>query len=158
MKNKIYFVRQELKGAPYNKLLEFAVAVGGYALLVFNSTKNLNIQGQMVLERLDPYLSEKKMQSQWPGTILLDSKELVFKYAICREFIDELKKAAKGVYSWLQPDLPEDLCLMRVDKTPWFYSVAHEAESYLELSDDELALLTKSIPEIDEQLEEIYPR
>ena len=113
------------------------------------------INGQMVLDRLDPYLSEKKMQSQWPGTILLDSKELVFKYAICREFIDEIKKASMGVYSWIQPDLPEDLCLMRADKTPWFYSVAHETESYLELSDDEFALLKTSIPEIDKQLEEI---
>jgi hypothetical protein len=39
-----------------------------------------------------------------------------------------------ALYEWRQPNYPEDLCLLRQDRSPWLVSIAHENDSYLCLS------------------------
>jgi hypothetical protein len=62
-----------------------------------------------------------------------------------------LIEASEGLFSWTQPELPEDLCLFRKDGEPWLVTIAHEKDGYLVLSPNESAALTESIPTLSLQ-------
>jgi hypothetical protein len=59
-----------------------------------------------------------------------------------------LKKATNALYGWVQPELPEDLCLLRDEKEAWLVSIAHERDSYLCLSEDERSRLLDALPQL----------
>jgi len=59
-----------------------------------------------------------------------------------------LKTEAHGLYDWVQPNRPEDLCFLRSDETPWLATIAHEKDAYFELSGEEKQRLTKALPNI----------
>ena len=51
--------------------------------------------------------------------------------------------------AWRQPDLPEDLCLLRADGSPWLATIAHEADGFLLLSEAEREDLNTRVPALD---------
>ena len=59
-----------------------------------------------------------------------------------------LAEVADGLFSWIQPNLPEDLCLFRKEGEPWLVSIAHEKDAYMVLPPEESAALTESIPTV----------
>jgi hypothetical protein len=54
-----------------------------------------------------------------------------------------------GLFSWLAPNLPEDLALMRPDGNVWLASIAHEMDAYVELADEEHRTLTARLPSLE---------
>jgi hypothetical protein len=62
--------------------------------------------------------------------------------------LSRLTKAADSIYAWRQPALPEDLCALRADDTPWLASIAHEGDAWLELTPDEQAVVTDALPDL----------
>lgn len=54
-----------------------------------------------------------------------------------------------GLYSWRQPERPEDLCLLRRDGSPWMGSIAHERDSFLELEEAEMVDLRAGVPGLE---------
>ncbi|HUO58404.1 MAG TPA: hypothetical protein VMV05_09555, partial [bacterium] len=48
----------------------------------------------------------------------------------------------------LQPNYPEDLCLLTENEEPWFVSIAHAKDSYFSLPEEEKNTLIQSIPEL----------
>jgi hypothetical protein len=52
-------------------------------------------------------------------------------YALTEECGAVISVLAECLYAWMQPALPEDLCLVREDGDPWLVSIAHEREGYL---------------------------
>ena len=61
---------------------------------------------------------------------------------------DILVKAADGLFDWLEPRLPEDLCLLRSDGSPWLVTITHERDAYFVMSREEGLLLTSHIPSL----------
>ncbi|MCL6592265.1 MAG: hypothetical protein K6U80_20260 [Firmicutes bacterium] len=59
-----------------------------------------------------------------------------------------IKTYSKKISDWKQPKLPEDLCLLRDNGTPWLISIAHENDMYLEISIEEKEALINNIPDI----------
>ena len=135
----------EPRGALYRDLIRHAVVDCNIALLVVQ-TMPLEQRGQEVLTRLAAFLIEKVESSEWPGTKLLNRTGWVFRYRFEPESAEILAGAADALYDWLQPNLPEDICLLRADGTPWLVSIAHEKDGYLELSQEEKARLFDALP------------
>jgi hypothetical protein len=91
---------------------------------------------------------EKCAQSEWPGTKLLDSTALVYYFDLNKDSAEHLSKASTDLYSWLLPNLPEDLCLIKDDGNPWLVTISHEKDAYLLLSEEEKNDLLLEIPEL----------
>lgn len=140
-------ITRQLRDEDYRRVLEAAHAVCGYGLLVVQDGVGLEPAGTRVLTGLKGSLVRRERSSSWPGTQLSDSTAelLVFEYN--PKSIAILSSAARGLYEWQQPALPEDLCLLREDESPWLVTIAHENDSYLVLSEDELADLATAVPE-----------
>ena len=108
----------------------------------------LGAEGQRILEGLTTFLIDAQEGTQWPGTILDGDKAVVYRYRAGTELIKALKILADGLYSWQHPHLPEDLCFLRSDGTPWLASIADEGDAYLELTRDELQELFSLEPRL----------
>lgn len=134
MRRKCFTLTTEPRGDMYRSLLNYAVDACEVALLVVRPDLLLSKTGEKVLAQLRTYLQEQTEASEWPGTQLLDGIAKVFCYSYEPGCIAILARAADALYSWEQPQLPEDLCLLRADGDPWLVSIAHEKDSYLFLS------------------------
>lgn len=137
---------REPKGKLYRDILDYATRVCREALLVAGETIPLAASGNRVIEKLEPFLIERGMRSEWPGTKLLCDKAQVFRYSLNSECSRILKESSSGLYDWCQPSLPEDLSFSRTHGDPWLVSIAHEKDAYFCLSDHEKALLLQAIP------------
>jgi hypothetical protein len=146
MNRKYFTLMTEPRGDVYRRLLQYAAGECAVALLVVRPTLPLSVTGENVLARLKTYLQEKTESSEWPGTTLLDEVAWVFRYRYAPECVAVLARAAGALYSWKQPRLPEDLCLLRADGDPWLVSIAHEKDSYVFVSEDEKARLLATVP------------
>ena len=108
-------------------------------------------------EKLKPFLKQETIGLEWPGTLLAEPEggegANIYQYRLIPESGQILKSVANGLYDWVRPELPEDLCLMRPGGSPWLVSIAHEKDSYLELTSEEKELLCRAIPDLKDMLE-----
>jgi hypothetical protein len=101
------------------------------------------------MTELHPYLLSEDQKTQWPGTMLLsDDSALVSRYSLTPQTSAILGGAVEGLFEWIGPGLPEDLCILRADGSPWLVTIAHERDAYLELRDGERATLTENVPSL----------
>ncbi len=140
-----------LAGETYSKVLSYALTCCRIGLLV-ELDFDLSERGHSVLRSLEPHLIEKKREKRWPGTVLLNSEATVLRFNLTRESMRVVSRATDHLYGWRQPELPEDLCLLRGDGTEWLASIAHEDDGYFNLSDDEFRSLCTTIPQIRSML------
>ena len=98
------------------------------ALLVVRGGMRLDPSGERVLARLDPFVRRREKARSWPGTQLVGRghNATVMRYRFGKEVVGILIDAADGLFDWTQPELPEDLCLMRSKGSPWLTTIAHE--------------------------------
>lgn len=131
----------------YYDLLDYALAECKYVLVVIRDTIQLNSKGQEVLGKLSNYLFKEKQSGEWPGTKLLNSQARVLQFHYVPGSVEIVKGAVSSLYKWLQPDLPEDLCLLRADETPWLVTISHENDGYFVLLDQEKNHLFSALPQ-----------
>lgn len=154
MSKLIYDIIEEPVGKIYRNLIDYSIQYCNSFLLVIQGVEWFNNSAFQFLERSSPYLKEKKSASEWPGTKLgsiedlVEEKATVYYFNLNSKSSSLLKEVANGLYDWLQPDLPEDLCLLRPDGSPWLVSISHEKDSYLELTREEKILIEKAIPNL----------
>ncbi|HYZ85841.1 MAG TPA: hypothetical protein VE621_15630 [Bryobacteraceae bacterium] len=86
--------------------------------------------------------------SEWPGTMLIDHTATVFTFRLAPRVIESLLHKASGLFDWLSPALPEDLCFFRFDGDPWLTTISHERVGALDLTDSELIALREGIPNL----------
>ena len=147
MKKNIYNILREPTGSKYSNLLDYALKECRFFLLVTDrDNKQLNPSGKAVLNELAPFLYRMEMKSEWPGTVLYGDTVPIYIYYYVKESVSILKKSATRLYQWQRSDLPDDLCLLRPDESPWLVTIAHENDSYFELSENEIRHLLKAIP------------
>ena len=97
---------------------------------------------------MKPFQIEIKRSSRWPGTELFGNKATIYSFQSLPELSKILKEAVNSLYSWVQPDLPEDLCFLRSDNTPLLITIAHENWSSLDITDREKEELEKVTPDL----------
>lgn len=126
----MWFFVKEPKDQTYRDLVDLASSHCSKFILVKRS--EINSSCDKVLEELKPYLIGSEEKDNWPGTMLLDKTAIVNSYLINAESKELLKKYAQGLFSWVHPSLPEDLCFLKKDETPWLITIAHEYTGWIE--------------------------
>jgi hypothetical protein len=124
--------KEEPKNDAYRQLVDLATSFCSEFILVIRHQMGIGEKGKLVLQELSPYLKEAKEQESWPGTKLLNHTATVSYYYLNNKSGNVLKKYVSGLYSWLQPDVPEDLCFFKSQGNPWLISIAHEGFGYIE--------------------------
>lgn len=134
-----YALMEEPRGESYRALVDAALDYCDTLLLVAQKHLGLAPSAADLMRRLEPFLLAKSQESEWPGTTLLDStKATLFRYRFNRDSARMLNEAADRLFSWSQPELPEDLSLIRPDGAPFLITIAHERNAYLKLTASEV--------------------
>ena len=135
---RAYSFKSELSEREYNDLLDLSLSFCSQALVVIRGSCPLSSRGQDVLSKLEEFEISRERRSEWPGTRLHGADATVVIYKLCVASVSVLKQLSGDLYSWREPNSPEDLCLLRSDGTPWLVSIAHERDAYMELYDREV--------------------
>jgi hypothetical protein len=130
----------------YRQLLARCREYSSTAILVLRDPDNLSSMASALLNRIQPWCISKEKRAEWPGTIMKNFLATVYTYRLDPALVIELQTVATGLYHWVQPELPEDLCLLRPDGTPILVTIAHERDAYLVVSQQEVDGLLSTIP------------
>lgn len=142
-----YTIRSRLRGDRYRSFLSFACAYCKSASLVIRNEDRMSKECQGALACLNPFLVAKEKRREWPGTQLLGGDPAsIFRFVYNSDFAEVAATLTKGLSDWIEPGLPEDLCLYRADNSVWLGSIAHERDSFLILTIDEVAEAQESLP------------
>lgn len=138
----------------YASLLRFSSRWCDSALLVVRERLGLSDDGAAFMKRLEPFLLEQRDATSWPGTTLLEGSASVSTYRLDPMVVDLLSAATSGLFGWQQPELPEDLCLLRPEGDPWLVTIAHEGDGYVSLEPAEVDELRRHLPDFAALLRE----
>jgi hypothetical protein len=138
----------ELRDDLYRGLIAAGSRRGLTALLVVRDRAGLRPAGRELLSALRPALIAETVSSEWPGTRLLSGTATLRRFQLNTASAALLTGAAESLYDWVQPALPEDLCLLRPDGTPWIVTIAPERDAYFELSLAEQQELLTELPQL----------
>jgi len=133
-----YEMSREPTQEAYRELVATAERWGSLGLVVKRPEIELSPRGQRVLAQLTPFVTGVEESREWPGTTLYTQEEAtVYFFQVVPESAELLRATATSLFQWCHPDLPEDLCFLGSDRSPWLISIAHERDAYLALSADE---------------------
>jgi hypothetical protein len=132
---KTYDLVDEPRGDDYRALLLCARSHCDTAVLTVDEGRDLHAAAQEVIDRLAPQLRSESRS----GRLRL------LRYELNQECADTLGEAS-GLFAWQQPHLPENLCLLRNDGSPWIVSIAAERIGYVEFTPFEKLLLGRVAP------------
>jgi len=141
----MYDILEEPTGDVFRRLLEYGAKCCSHILLVSRPTLSFGANAHQTLTALEPHLEWMKELSSWPGTVLFGQTASVRCYRLNPDVVRTVGGAAIGLYDWRQPNLPEDLSLVRADGRPWLVSIAHERDAYLDISPDELTSVMSEV-------------
>lgn len=85
-------------------------------ILVKRDQMDLELEGYVLLERLQPFLKE----------IVKDD----YFFHCSPDAVDILLSYSTSLYSWVQTRVPDDLCFLRQGQ-PWLINTAHEREGHI---------------------------
>jgi hypothetical protein len=132
-------------GGDYSELILFCAGIASTGLVVVNDPATVSMTAKVFLSALTPHLLEVKASSEWPGTRLLERSAWIYSFHMNRDITALLLRSAERLYAWLEPALPEDLCLMRNSGEPLLVTISHEHDAYLDLTDAEMSQLKGKI-------------
>ena len=141
-------VRSEPRGIAYEQLLQAAHEYCDEVRLVRRHRGiGFGANAKLVLAKLKPFLIRQEDAKEWAGTKLLRGSAAIFSFHLTAPVIEVLQESANGVYSWTQPQLPEDLSFWTKNST-WFYSTTHEKECFFTLASSQLDHLRGRWPNV----------
>jgi hypothetical protein len=142
--------RRSIVGEPsqegYAAFIHYMARWAGTVRLVVRSGLGLSDRGADALRAMHPSLIEQSEASDWPGTRLLDATASIYTFAADELVVGVLIRGADRLYEWQQPQLPEDLGFDRPDGSVLLVTISHEHDGYIEVSPEELELLTQRVP------------
>jgi len=142
-----YTIAQEPRGEIHRSFLQVAMSYCQFASLVIRAEDRPTSECQRTLALLRPYLQFEDRRMEWPGTKLLAGPGAhYFQYLYNSTFVESAATLVQGLYDWILPDRPEDLCLYRADGSVWLGSIAHERDAFLNLTPEEFARLQNELP------------
>src|SRR5688500_18588741 len=104
----IFDIVVEPRAKTYVDLLDFAAARCESFSLVWRDQLRFEHSAYEIKHDLKPFLLSNIRTDEWPGTKLIGHEAMVRRYRVSDESV-KLLHTAPGLYSWLQPKLPEDL-------------------------------------------------
>lgn len=146
--NRMIDVVAEPQGQTYFDLLTFAAARCESFSLVWRKQFQFKSSAHGIANTLKRFLISNISTDEWPGTKLIGHEAIVRQYRVTDESIEVLCSVG-GLYSWLQPKLPEDLAFYSSGRVGWLASVSHEGHAWFldpSLSLDEIS---KHVPGIE---------
>lgn len=120
---------EEPRGETYLALLRFARKRCERFSLVWRTKLRFNSSAINIARALEPDLERSSTTNEWPGTRLIGHTAVVRHYRITRRSMEVLE-AAPGLFSWLSPDLPEDLAFYSTADVLWLGTISHEEEAW----------------------------
>ena len=148
----VLFFEREPRDNSYKALLKYACSKFPYFQFVIRPELGLNKNGERVRTELEEFEQSRLKTRKWPGTELFTEEfATAFKYDLNEQSAKILAKTVRGLYDWQQPDFPEDLCILRLDGTPWLVTIAHESYAHLEITEDEKVELLSIFGKIIEE-------
>jgi hypothetical protein len=126
------------------------------ALLVVRDPATATAPIRETLTGLEGSLISEKDEAEWPGTTLMGHTARVYRYSLDDQSRNVLCTSVDGLYEWLSPNRPEDLCMLR-SGVPRLTTVAHEREGNLDLSRAECDELRVANPGLTLYRGEIMP-
>lgn len=134
----------------YELLLKGVANYGAMGQLVLRRTMGRAKSCEAFLGELSPWICVTAARAEWPGTRLVDNLADVVVFELCTESLTILFRHSCGLYSWIQPELPEDLCILRHDSSPILATISHERDGWLSLLPSELEQLRVAVPSFEE--------
>jgi hypothetical protein len=119
----------EPKGQTYIDLVAFAASRCGSFSLVWRDQFQFEQSAYEIKHALKPFLISNDRTDEWPGTKLIGHEAIVRRYRVADESV-KLLHVAGTLYSWLQPNLPEDLAFYASGDTAWLASISHESQAW----------------------------
>src|SRR6478672_11825295 len=148
MSGQTITILSEPVGETYRDLINASLGHADTLLLVTRHSQPLSAAAVEVLETLRPFTVSETEENQWPGTTLYDHTATVYRIQFSTEVAQIMIGAASRLFSWIQPDLPEDPCLLRADETPWLATISHERDAFMQLTVDESTALRMRVPSL----------
>jgi len=145
MKDAFTIVRN-IESDAYAAFLRISTEFCDKFLLVIQDGAGTNANLEIALNRLSRFLISTQQTTSWPGTNLLAGTAQLNEYKLNTESVRELLSLSDNLYAWRQPNLPEDLALLRSDGTIFLGSISHENDAFLELTRREYDLLMAKVP------------
>ncbi|MEV0794081.1 hypothetical protein [Kribbella sp. NPDC050459] len=103
--------------------------------------------GRQVLRRLGEHLLEADEVHAWPGSLIVGtSTQDRYLFRLDEESLGVLTTAASSLFDWVWPRLPEDLHLLRADRSTVLGTVAQEDDAWLELTAAEYDAVVGRLP------------
>jgi hypothetical protein len=150
---KTYLLMTKPKGKAYFNLIDYASRICPKFMLVVQPQYSSVSTTREALEHLQVHKITAEERSAWPGTELYVENDIpkfglptIYEFSFSEGSAKVLKEKTNRLFGWRQPDLPEDLCFLREDGTPWLTMVSHEETCRLDLTDEEKEELDKALP------------
>ncbi len=136
-----YRIASEPRGPAFEALLNYCAATGRHCSLVGGLPRSKKHQAvrEQFFEPAEPFLIAVEDVSRWPGGGILKCTVPLWKYRLEPGLVGLLTAQAKGLYSFHQSRLPEDLAVYRSDGSVLLASVAHEHLAWMYLTAAEKA-------------------
>jgi len=134
MKYNVEFM-SNISGEDYQKFINYIYERSDIFGLVVRTDMDQNKSVRDFLKKNKELITAKKMSHEWAGTITFGEKHEVYFFKTNEES-REVLNTVNSIYSWRNPDLPEDLFFYRDGKI-YFYSTSHEEISGLVISCEE---------------------
>jgi hypothetical protein len=144
----VFDILSEPAGRAYHQLLDECAVYSTTVLLVVRDTQYLSPSATAFLETAEPWRLSKELKSEWPGTIMKEFLATIYTYRFDDALLRKLQTTATRLYQWVQPELPEDPCFLRPDGRPLLVTIAHESDSYLDITESEADRLMGAIPSL----------
>jgi hypothetical protein len=119
----------EPTGRTYTDLLTYAASRCESFSLVWRKQFHFETSARQIANSLRPFLISNLSTDEWPGTKLIGHEAIVRQYRVTDKSI-KILGSVNGLYSWLQPKLPEDLAFYLSDRIGWLASVSHECDAW----------------------------
>jgi hypothetical protein len=132
----------------YRLLIEASRGPCTSFVLVLTKWGRLSESGAQVVDRLSQHAIDRTDSAEWPGTRLTRDVATILTFRLDDESASVLKTATNRLYGWRKPELPEDLCLVRRDGSPWLITISSEQDAYMHLDPAEKEILVSNIPSL----------
>ena len=130
---RVYFLREFQDSAGYQAFLAYMLRNSD----VFSFTFCKRAEGEktkkairLIADRLKRFKISSRQTHQWPGTVSFDPYLYQLVYYRADEACLEVLKSRGGVYDWLYPEAPEDLCFYK-NGYCWLATTSHEKMGFL---------------------------
>ena len=134
-------------GVWFEALLDFAAARRGhyptFSLIEHGAAPAVGAAAEL-LKNLEPHLITTAGIDRWPGRPQGGGTARLRFYRLERHATQVLARCG-SLAAFVAP-LPEDLCVLAADKTPWLVSRAREGRFFLHLTTEEQRAVAKALP------------